>query len=417
MVEADGTPAVASAAVKLFGRGWSPRERFARQVLRTVRASGQVTSARYVENDFSIEYQRIGETEQGRIYLENTFRETEGASIEERSMRIRRLVDAVLGATGIQPWMLARDKLRPVLRAVTFGLGVAKDSMEYLSRPVLPFLVEAVVVDEPTSMAYVNQRHLATWGVSADEVFATARANLAARAPRLDGPPVTRPTVLRFVESGDTYVTSLLLVDGFLAGLSPRIGGRPVAFVPDRDSLIVVGDDSGLLTSVYGMVEEQYQQAPRSISPVGYTVDDRGAVVPFSAPAGSELAQVVHRAEVLLAATEYAAQKAALEADHERRGIDVFVGSLMVATRPGADTVSIAVWAEDCDTLLPRADVIAFPLDGSGDGGKPLTVPFDVVAREASLVPEPDYNPPRYRVTRWPDEAVMARLRAHAIEI
>ena len=403
--------------MKLFGWGGSARERFARQVLRTVKASGLVASARYVEADFSIEYQLIGESSRGRIYLENTFRETEQAPIEERSLRIRRLVDTVLGATGLQPWAQAKAKLRPVLRAVTFGLGVANNAMDYLSRPVLPFLVEAVVVDEPTSMAYVNQRQLADWGVSADEVFATARGNLAARSPRVNGPTATQPTVLRFVESGDTYVTSWLLVNGFLAGLAPLVGGRPVAFVPDRDTLLVVGEDPGLLTSVYGMVEEQYRQAPRSISPVGYTVDDRGALVPYTAPAGTELAKVVHRAEVLLAATEYANQTKALQAEHERQGIDdVFVCPLIVADRPNSGTLSIAVWADDGDALLPEVDVIAFT-SYMPDGVTPLTVPFDVVAREASLVPEPGYNPPRYRVTRLPDETIMARLIAQAVEI
>ena len=402
--------------MKLFGWGGSPRERFARQVLRTVQASGLVASARYDEADFSIEFQLIGESNRGRIYLENTFRETERASIEERSMRIRRLVDTVLGSGGLQPWLPARGKLRPVLRAATFGFGAANGRLEYLSRPALPFLVEAVVVDEPTSMAYVNQRQLAEWGVTADEVFATARANLAARVPRMDEPPAAGPAMLRFVETGDAYVTSLLLVDGFLAGLAPRVGGRPVAFVPDRDTLIVVGEDPGLLTRLYAMVEEEYREAPRSVSPVGYTVDDRGAVVPYRAPAGSELERVVHRAEVLLAATEYATQKEALDADHQRRGIDdLFVGSLIVAERPSG-TVSIAVWAGDGDALLPHADVVAFP-PAELDGTVPLTVPFDVVAREASLVPEPDYYPPRYRVLRWPDETVMARLAAHAVEI
>jgi hypothetical protein len=404
--------------VKLFGWGGSPRERFARQVLRTVQASGLVASARYDEANFSIEFQLIGDSNRGRIYLENTFRETERASIQERSMRIRRLIDTVLGANGTEPWLQARGKLRPVLRAATFGLGVGNGSVGYVSQPALPFLVEAVVVDEPTSMAYVSQRQLAEWGVSADEVFATARANLAAQVPPADETPATKPAVIRFVETGDAYVTSMLLVDGFLAGLGPRVSGRPVAFVPDRDTLIVVGEHPGLLATVYGMVEEQYRQAPRSVSPVGYTVDDRGAVVPYVAPAGSELERVVHRAEVLLAATEYAAQKNVLDADHERRGIDnLFVGSLLVAERPDSSAVSIAVWAEDGDALLPQADVVAFPPDTPADGVTPLTVPFDVVAREASLVPEPDYNPPRYRVTRWPDENVMAHLLAHAVDI
>jgi hypothetical protein len=279
--------------------------------------------------------------------------------------------------------------------------------------------MEAVVVDEPTSMAYVTAPRLADWGVTADEVFATARANLAERTPRPDEPPSEGAAMLRFVDSGDAYFTSMLLVDGFLAGLASRVGGRPVAFVPDRDTLIVVADEPELLISIYGMVEEQYRKAPRSVSPVGYTVDDRGRVAPYRAAGQSRLADVVHQAEVVLAAAEYAAQKQSLDAVHERDGIDIFVGSLLVVERPDKPLVSVAVWAEDADLdgLLPRADYVAFTPAERIDGFMPVTVPFDVVEREAALIPEPDYDPPRYRVNRWPDERIMARLRPHAVEL
>lgn len=403
--------------MKLFEWGGSPRDRFARQVLRTVQATGRVSSAQYDVADFSIEYRLVGENDSGRIYLENTFRESEQASVQEQSMRIRRLVDAVVGATaGKDTWEQARPRLRPVLRAGTFGAGVVSGPTALVSRPALPFLIEAVVVDEPTSMAYVTQARLAGWGVTADEVFATARANLSALVHVTDEPPSEGPVVLRFVDDGDGYFTSWLLVDGFLAGMADRVGGRPVAFVPDRDNLLVIADQPGLVDKIYEWVEELYRNAARAVSPVAYTVNDRGAVVPFTAPPGSDLAAVVHRAEVLLAATEYAAQKEALDAAHQRDDIDIFVGSVLVLDRPDTPTTSVAVWADDVDTLLPQADLVAFPPNGNVDG-KPLTVPFAVVAREALLVPEPDYAPLRYRVTRWPAEPVMARLGQCAVDL
>jgi hypothetical protein len=169
------------------------------------------------------------------------------------------------------------------------------------------------------------------------------------------------------------------------------------------------------LTSIYGMVEQQYREATRSISPVGYTTDERGAVVPFVAAPGSPLDAVAHRAEVILAAGEYAGQKAALDARHARDGIDIFVASVLVIERDSSLT-SLAVWVQDVDSLLPRADLVAFqPADD--DDATRLTVPFDRVASEAVLVAEPDHDPPRYRVTAWPDEAVMARLRTWAVPL
>jgi hypothetical protein len=65
--------------VKLLGWGGSPRDQFARRVLRTVRGTSRVSAARYDEADFSIEYRLAGESDSGRIYLENTFRESEHA--------------------------------------------------------------------------------------------------------------------------------------------------------------------------------------------------------------------------------------------------------------------------------------------------------------------------------------------------
>jgi hypothetical protein len=137
--------------------------------------------------------------------------------------------------------------------------------------------------------------------------------------------------------------------------------------------------------------------------------------MPFAAPPDSDLHDVAHRAEILLAAAEYRAQKEALDAAHERDEVDIFVGSLLLVERADATIASVAVWSEDLDTLMPAADLVAFqPVDSSDST---LLVPFETVAAEALLLAEPDYDPPRYRVTTWPAPPVMARLREHAVEL
>jgi hypothetical protein len=291
--------------------------------------------------------------------------------------------------------------------------------MALVSRPALPYLVELVVVDEPTSMAYVTEVQLTEWGVRGEEVFKAARDNLAAMiTPWSRGDPhgERSGTIMRLLDDGESYVTSRLLVEGFLASLADRVGGQPIAFVPDRDTLMIAPADLDNLAMLYRMVEDQYAAATRAVSPVGYTTDDRGRVVPFVAAPGSDLHHTVHRAEILLAAAEYRAQKEALDAAHERHGVDVFVGSVMVMERPDQTLASVAVWSSDVDTLMPQADLVAFQPDDSSDSPT-LLVPFDVVTRDAVLVAEPDYDPPRYRVTSWPDAHVMARLRQHAVDL
>ena len=140
-----------------------------------------------------------------------------------------------------------------------------------------------------------------------------------------------------------------------------------------------------------------------------YTVDGTGAVVPYQATEPGELANRVHHVQVLLAAGEYGTQKPVLEAELERTGVDIFVGSPLVASNPdNGTTFSVAVWAPEVDTLLPEADYVAFP--------DPMTmVPWSIVAARTGLRPEPGMVPPRYRVTAWPAEPVLAELRADAV--
>jgi hypothetical protein len=397
----------------------SAHDQFAAEVLDAVLATGLVRSARYDPEAFSIVYEKDGT---GTMYLHNTYRETAGIDAGERAERIQRLITILSASAGEMSWDEARPNLRPVLRGVSFGQSVpgtttvdnqsadAKDR-RLLARPALPYLNEFVVVDEPTSMAYVTQVRLTEWDVTPDEVFAAARENLSVGAAVITGPHAGgRKALLRFVDDGNGYFTSMLLVDGFLAGLADHVGGRPVAFIADKDSLLVTADEPDALPALFKMVEEQFREAVRSISPAAYTVDDAGRLVPYQAPVGSVAAQAAHRAEVLLASSEYAGQKEALEARFEAEDNGIFVGSVLVAQRPDESVFSVAVWGFDVDTLLPEADFVAF----QGDHEQ-LTVPFAVAVAEASLVPEPDYVPTRYHVTTWPAEPVMSRLRLHAV--
>jgi hypothetical protein len=399
-----------------FLRRGSPRDRFAKQVLEAVLATGAVARAWYEPEAFAVRFQRGDDGDTGWIYLHNTFRETEDASRSERQERVRRLVAAVVHEPRVdRGWDEVRPRLRPVLRGATFGQGMSNGDSALLSRPALPYLVELVVVDEPTSMAYVLEHHAREWGVDADEIFAAAHANLAPRATSAtQGEPRDGPAMIRFVDTGDAYFTSMLLIDGFLAGLTPRVGGRPVAFVPDKDTLAVLGDDHPeALAQFYEMMEHEYRDAVRSLSPVGYTTDDSGRVVPYRTTEPGPLANRVHRAEVMLAAAEYNAQKEALDARHERDGVDLFVATVMAVERPDGSTFSVSVWTDNCDTLLPETDHVFL----QSSEREAFAVPWPIVAAEASFAPVPGISPPRFRVRTWPDEPVLHRLRAESINL
>jgi hypothetical protein len=397
----------------------TPEDRFAAEVLDAVKATGAVSKAWYAPETFAIGWRRNPQDHDGWIYLSNTFRETAEMDRRERADQVRRLVSGML-ATGTvgDSWEECRPLLRPVLRTATFGLGAPDHTARPLSRPALPFLSEFVVIDMPDSMAYVSAARLDDWSVTAAEVFGAAHANLADLAERaLRASSGDGPTSVRFVDDGDTYYTSMLLVDGFLAGMSARVGGRAVAFVPDRNTLLVVPDQPDVLARLLDMMEGEYGDSVRSISPAAYTVDDAGAVVPYPVDGAGPLAGPLRRAEALLAAAEYAAQREVLEAQHEKDGTDIYVASLRVMERQDKSVFTVATWTDEVPTLLPQADVISFvKLAADGRATEIFEVPWLAVAVEVGPLALEGLDPVRYRVTTWPAPEVMDRLRTRAVE-
>ncbi|NNH70530.1 hypothetical protein HLB23_11760 [Nocardia uniformis] len=392
------------------------RERFAEAVLESLRAHG-VTDAEYDAQEFCVRHSH-GEM----LYLSNVFADATAAAEEEREGLIDHFVTAMTSGDAVpEDWSSARALLRAVLRPVTYGLDADIDPV-LLTRPAFPFIHEAVVVDLPRTRAYVTEDMARGWGVEADAVFAAARDNLAAIAR--PGSP-DNLEILRFVDDGDAYFGSWLLVPGWLASYA---GGanRPVAFIPDDQTLLVVPDEPELLEQVFGMVEEQYRESARQISPQGYTVDDFDRVVPFDQLGPHPAREPALRARTGLAATEYAVQSRFLEAKFER-DLDLlplcdvepaFVATVLFQELGGAP-VTATIWGEGVEYLLPEADYVHFVEGDPEDGEIDLvcTVPFDAVVQILGLAPLPGLSPTRFEVRQWPDATALSRLREHSIDM
>ncbi|WIM97678.1 hypothetical protein ACTOB_001226 [Actinoplanes oblitus] len=259
------------------------RARLAARVIRRLRRAG-VPGARYHRAGFEVRCTLPGDTEPTILPLTPLLG------------RARRELDDYLAGvlrTGDVPeaWADAAPRLRPVLRGGAPGAA--------LRRPALPELSEFVVVDHPETITYVTPAQLLTWGVSVDQVFATARANLSGAV--LHGTPADKPVVVRFVDDGNAYWTSHLLLPGWLERLAGQVGGRPVAFAPERGTLLVTADDIDLLRVLFEQAEEIYARSPRSLTPMAYVSDPDGCTVPYPAPPDHPLHQVVARATRILA--------------------------------------------------------------------------------------------------------------------
>jgi hypothetical protein len=385
----------------------SPQNRFAREVLAELHRVG-IPETTYEPDDFAIRYRKAPDDgDDGQVFLHNVYRETRDCSRDERRERVRNLIANVVRRTALpQGWANSQALLRPVLRSASFGRAVLSADMALVSRPALPFLHEFVVIDQPSAMAYVTHEHRQQWDVPVAEIFATAQANLA----RLSVTPITPASreraMLRFVDSGDDYFTSRLLLRDWVAMLGDSLGGQPVIFAPDRDNLIALRYEPEVLPTLFQLVEREYQSAARSLSPQAYTVASSGAIVPLAVPEADPLAGAVRRAGTVLASSEYDAQSEWMS----QKYTDLFVAACTVVQRPDGSLFTVASWADGVESLLPQADFVAF----TGGAGGPFFVAWPAVVDEVDLEPVLDVDPARYRVLGWPQASTMERLRARA---
>ena len=341
------------------------RARLAGRVVRRLRRAG-LTEVRYDARAFQVRFTHPGETVPTILELTPLL---EARSRKETDAYVAGLLlpDGLPNA-----WAEARPLLRPVLRGSTPGAP--------LRRPVMPFLYEFMVVDQPDSMTYVVAEQLAAWGVRADEAFAAARANLSGAT--LQG-TAAEPVVVRFVDDGDAYWTSHLLLEHWLGRLAGQVGGTPVAFAPERGTLLVTADGSAHLRGLFAQAEEIYARSARPITPMAYASDENGCTVPYAAPPGHPLHRAVERAERVLAVQEYTHQAAQLPAEHAAADL-LLVGSDEEGWR------TRAVWARDEPVLLPAADEVQ--IDGRCH-------PWSEVAPRLSRAP--GLEPARWSAHGW----------------
>ncbi|MDR7278626.1 hypothetical protein [Catenuloplanes atrovinosus] len=380
------------------GKAPLTREDLAERVVRRLRRHG-IRDARFDPGSFAVQY------EGAVLYLENLYVEICAAPVPQQRARVKAFVDALIRLPATpDDWDRARTMLRPVLRGAA---PMAVDHSAPITRPALPFLAELLVIDLPASMAYVTADHLRTWGVSADEAYAAARSNLRAGAVAPPKPGESLPTILHFVDEGDSYCASFPLVDGWLAGLAARLGGkRPVAFLPDRTTVVVTTDDPDTLLATFPLVEAEFLESARSTSPMAYVSDDLGRTVPYEAPPGHPLHHAVRRAERLLALREY---------DRQHRTADGLPGTplpLRMAQRPDGSTFTYALWSGESPALMPVADLVAI---ADGDGGT-FFVPWAELALRDLFTPLDGLTPPRHLASAFPDEATRTELKGCEIQ-
>jgi len=275
---------------------------------------------------------------------------------------------------------------------------------------VSPHLIVEACHDGPMTVATLGDRELGKWNLDFDRALEIGRENLRERSRKAF--TTVRPG-LHVSAWQDAYDASRLLLVDLIRELD--VEGEPVAFVPDRDYLLVTGsDDDEGLAKASALAAQLLEETSRPMTGVAHTLvgGDWEVFVPNETlPAF----QAVRGAAIKSAMIDYQEQKERLEQLLEKRREDVFVASCMAAERPDGTIETLCSWTEGCESLLPRTDLVMFVRKQGGDL-EPLGVAAweRVAGAAADLMTKTEDWPERHRVTGFPTPSQFQQMDLRA---
>nr|BFE65440.1 hypothetical protein GCM10020063_099660 [Dactylosporangium thailandense] len=368
----------------------SPRERFADQVLAELRRLG-FTDAEFRPTQFAIVCE-CGQDAYSTLFLSKAFSQYQRKP-GDRKQFVREFVAHSLTPPA-QPATFAEalPELRLALRHAARGTRT-------LRRPALPHLDEVVLAgDVPLDIDSPGR-----WGVSAEAIFAAAHTRTLARAELPAAAGFFGPSVLHVPDYDGEQLVSWVLLEGWLAELDEQVGGRAVAFLPSTLMLLVCADEPRLVEQLYELAADEYARTPRPLSPMAYTTDDDGRVVPFLPERGHPAYPAAARAGRRLAVDV---------AEHQRRTLgDPRLAEATLTARPDGSAFTSAQWAVGTPALLPAVDLVGVSVPGE----KVFHVPWALLVEADLVLEEIEYRPPRFSVTPAPSPASLGYLRERAV--
>ncbi|MET7397687.1 hypothetical protein ABZS66_29790 [Dactylosporangium sp. NPDC005572] len=370
----------------------SPRERFADQVLAELRRIG-VHDAEFRPTQFAIVCE-CGQDVHSWLFLAKAFSQYQRSPGDKKQF-VREFVAHSL-APPAQPASFAEalPRLRIALRHAARGTRT-------LRRPALPDLDEVVLCgDVPLDVDTP-----ARWGVGVEDIFTAAHDRTLARAELPASAALFGPSVLHVPDYDEEQLVSWVLLDGWLAELDEQVGGRAVAFLPSTVMLLICADEPRLVEQLYELAADEYARTARPLSPMAYTTDDEGRVVPFAPASGHPAYPAAARARRRLATDV---------AEHQRRTLgDPRLAESTLAARADGTTFTAAVWPVGSPALLPRVDFVGVAVTGE----RTFYVPWALLVEADLLVEEIDFRPGRFSAVPRPSAASLGYLRERAVRL
>ncbi|MEW5741595.1 MAG: DUF1444 family protein [Myxococcota bacterium] len=344
--------------------------------------------------------------------LTNLYGEYKATPTVERDDFVGRTARGLFPSPMEETYADAKKFLMPSVRDSVYLdlLDLRQPDNKIVRKHVAEQLTAALVYDGESSMQFVTSDHLQDWGVTAEEAWADAIANLEARDDNQ-----------RFVKVvdgvyrspwKDNYDTARVLTAARLKRL--RVKGDPVVFLPHRDVLIVTGskDDDGLLAALDEV--DQAFKLPRATTGRAWRLKGETwepFLPPPSSAAYADLKDYADDARVVDAND----QKQALDEKFEADGLDVFVGTLFrVESKQTGERFTYCVLTKTVDSLMPKADWVVFvDLDRPENAQIVGVAPWEDFRKLLGRAVQPaSYpGPERFRVKGFPNAKQIKTLR------
>jgi len=196
-------------------------------------------------------------------------------AVADTLLKSLRGYDTARTITSFEP---LRERVFPMLKPITLLASVRERKLPMLVyRPFLADLIIAYVIDEPSSVAYINEQHLERWELPEHELHAQAMENLHRRTDERANFTVVGEGAQRLIifNSMDGYDAARLLMPALLERWRPELGGRMVIGVPSRDFLILFGDgDRQILATVAQQIQIDAANREHGLSDQLFTLID-----------------------------------------------------------------------------------------------------------------------------------------------
>lgn len=343
--------------------------------------------------------------------LGNVFNEHCQLDKADREQHLLNLVTAMTGTDLPETFTEAESSLRPkIWTRSTFEIMQLESRLTNspaLDLPLIPLgehLYSTVVFDTPTSMRSINSSELDEWGVGYYPALESACRNLEettlAWAKIGDG--------FHSAVSGDSYDACRILLTDRIRSL--EVIGRPVAAVPNRDSMFVAGsEDEQSLDILFAMVEDAIREQPRPLSPLPLILNEEDEWVDWVPHRNHAFRSRYDLLAVQFFGELYAQQKHFLDQVNEKELVDVFVGSVMAFSKD-EEVITVSSWGEGVDALLPKTKFICIAKE-TGDSATVEWEPAREIVGDL-MVDDAEHYPMRYRVREFPSDEQFAQLKA-----